>query len=188
MDAKDIAAVAKWLRSEIGVQFVVVGGSAVERVVPVATKDVDVLIDRKDWKRVDAALEGRQDASPLSPLSGSIRDTIVQIGNSRIDLEFLSDEPFRGIAPSGSFNRYVRERGSVIDRGIRYATPAVVFYMRLNAPEGWESYVPSIERDLVSGVAPRTLDDAALIAERFGLGPRTRKRIERVHQILDSHA
>ncbi|MGD0250790.1 MAG: hypothetical protein ABSB97_07915 [Thermoplasmata archaeon] len=178
MEADDVATVGKWLRSAIGVPFVVVGGSAVERIVPVATKDVDVLIDAADWDHVDSAIESRKEAAPLEPTSGTIRGTVVTIGDAKIDLEFLSDEPFSGGSKPGSFTRYVREHESVVHEGVRYATPAAVFYMRLNAPDDWRLYLPAIERDIVSGVTPRTLDAAVLIAERFGVGPTVRERVD----------
>ncbi|MGD0588927.1 MAG: hypothetical protein ABSA63_09085 [Thermoplasmata archaeon] len=178
MELQDVANVGKWLRSAIGVPFIVVGGSAVERVVPVATKDVDVLIDSSDWDAVDTALESRKDAAPLEPTGGSIRGTVVTIGNAKIDLEFLSDEPFSGRSGPGSFTRYVRQQESVVHEGVRYATPAAVFYMRLNAPDDWRLYLPTIERDIESGVTPRTLDEAVRIADHFGVGPTVRGRVE----------
>ena len=178
MELKDVAHVGEWLRSAIGVPFVVVGGSAIERVVPVATKDVDVLIDGSDWDAVDSAIESRKDAAPLEPTGGSIRGTVVTIGFAQIDLEILSDEPFSGRSGPGSFTQYVREQESVVHEGIRYATPAAVFYMRLNAPDDWRLYLPAIERDIESGVTPETLDDAVKIAEHFGVGPTVRGRVE----------
>ncbi|MFI5415659.1 MAG: hypothetical protein ACHQ16_08475 [Candidatus Lutacidiplasmatales archaeon] len=149
-----------------------------------ATKDVDVLIDGSDWAQVDTAIERRDDATALQPYRGTIRGTVVVIGGAKIDLEFLSDAPFSGTQAPGSFVRYVRDHGSVLHEGVRYATPAVVFYMRLSAPESWESYIPIIGRDIASGVPLRTLMDAVAIAARFGVEPRTRERIDFVRTLL----
>jgi|HubBroStandDraft_1064217.scaffolds.fasta_scaffold40751_3 hypothetical protein len=184
MDPHDVQRVAEWIRSSIGVQFIVVGGSAIERIVPVATKDVDVLIDESDWAKIDAAIESREEAAPLEPFGGTIRGTIVAIGGASIDLEFLSDSTFNGTREPGSFLRYVREQGSIDFDGVRYAKPAVVFYMRLNAPESWESYVPSIERDIQSGVTPSELEGAIEIANRFGVGARTTQRVAFVRSLI----
>jgi hypothetical protein len=178
MELENVANVGRWLRSAIGVPFIVVGGSAVERVVPVATKDVDVLIDGSDWDAVDSAIESCKDAAPLEPTGGSIRGTVVTIGTAQIDLEFLSDEPFSGQSGPGAFTRYVREQESVVSEGVRYATPAAVFYMRLSAPDDWRLYLPAIERDIESGITPKTLDEAVKIAYRFGVGPTIRRRVE----------
>jgi hypothetical protein len=49
----EIRAVVEWLRSEIGVPFVVVGGSAIQIEVHVATKDVDILVSGRDLAKVD---------------------------------------------------------------------------------------------------------------------------------------
>jgi hypothetical protein len=184
MDPADIARVAEWLRSEIGVPFVVVGGSAVERIVPVATKDVDVLIDRGDWPTVDSKLESNSEASPLEPTSGNIRGTVLAIGGTRLDLEFISDEPFSDTRGEGAFTKFVRERGSVLQGGVRYAIPAVVFYMRMNAPESPELYSSSIERDILAGVPESTLDEAVRIAEQFGRGAQTASQANAVRSNL----
>ncbi|MGP8077764.1 MAG: hypothetical protein ACLQD8_03690 [Thermoplasmata archaeon] len=149
-----------------------------------ATKDVDVLISGSDWSVVDSALESRRDASPLDTMSGSIRATVLAIGGVSIDLEFIAGEPFSGTAEPGAFGRYVREEGSVVYDGVRYATPAVVFYMRLNSPDDWHLYLPAIERDLQAGVPKRTLDEAARIADRFGIGPEVRERIKSLRATL----
>jgi hypothetical protein len=138
MDSEGVRRTAEWIRSTIGVPFVVVGGSAVERVVPVGTKDVDVLIDGSDWPRVDSAIEAREEATSLEPYGGTIRGTVVAIGGSRIDLEFLSDAPFSGDQLPGTFVRFVRENGSVLHDGVRYATPAVVFYMGRTPRSPWK--------------------------------------------------
>ncbi len=183
MRADEVEAVAEWLRSEVGVPFVVVGGSAIERSVAVGTKDVDVLISGDDWPSVDEALEGRADAPPLEPMSGTIRGTIVTIGRGSIELEFLSGEPFCGTRGPGEFTRYVTEKGSQKHGETRYATPEVVFYMRLSTDD-WKAYVPSIERDLHAGVNPAALDGVVTIADHFGVGSRIRERVESARKML----
>ncbi|MGI0130786.1 MAG: hypothetical protein ACREDE_09885 [Thermoplasmata archaeon] len=183
MNAAGVTEVGGWLESEIGVPFIVVGGSAIEQEVPVGTKDVDVLISEADWETVDGALENRKDASPLEPMDGTIRGTKLAIGGTLIDLEFLSPEPFSGTHPPGEFVRYVRDDGSKKRGRIRYAGPDVVFYMRLST-EHWQAYVPSIERDLNAGIDPATLDQVLALGDRFGVGERLRGRIQAVREVL----
>lgn len=183
MKADEVETVAEWLRSEIGVPFVVVGGSAIAISVPVATKDVDVLISGKDWDTVDEALEDRKDAAPLDPMTGTIRATRVAIGGSSIDLEFISGEPFCGTRTPREFVQYVREKGSVRHGGTLYATPAVVFYMRLST-EDWKAYTPSIERDLGAGVQATSLDTVVVVAEHLGTGQKIRERVAFVRDQL----
>ena len=112
MKPEDVAAVGEWLQAQIGVPFVVVGGSAIGAEVPVATKDIDVLISRRDWQKVDSTLEHHSQAAPLEPMSGTIRGTVLVIGDEKIDLEFLSDAPFTGELGPEAFLRHVKEHGS----------------------------------------------------------------------------
>jgi hypothetical protein len=99
------------------------GDSAIEQSVPVGTKDMDVLISSEDWSSVDQALEHRPDATPLDPMSGTIRGTQLSIGGALIDVEFLSGEPFCGNRTPTEFLRFVREHGSRLHLGTHYATP-----------------------------------------------------------------
>jgi hypothetical protein len=123
VEPDEIRAVAEWVRCEIGVPFVIVGGSAIRAEVRVATKDVDILVSGPDLEKADVALEGRKDAYPLDPPTGTVRGTEVSIGRSRVQVDFLSAGPFGG----DEFLRYVRGRGSVRFEGTLRARPAVVF-------------------------------------------------------------
>lgn len=172
-------AVAEWLQSEIGVPFVVVGGSAIEIEVAVATKDVDILVSGRGLAKVDSAMEGRKDAYPLEPTTGTIRGTEVSIGRATIPVDFLSAGPFGG----DDFFRYVRDRGSEPYEGTLRARPEVVFYMRLSLGD-WRENIPSIERDLRVGVPEATLDEAVNVARRFGRERRIGKRVEAVRTTL----
>lgn len=135
-----------WLRSEIGVPFVLVGGSAIRIALPVGTKDVAVLVSAADLEKADSLIEGRRDAYPLQPATGTIRGTEVSIGESRVQVDFLSAGPFGG----DEFLSFVRSRGSLRYEDILRARPAVVFYMRL-ALDDWRENIPSIERISASG-------------------------------------
>jgi hypothetical protein len=177
----EIRAVVEWLRSEIRVPFVVVGGSAIQIEVQVATKDVDILVSDRDLSTVDSTMEGRADAYPLDPATGTIRGTTVAIGRSSIQVDFLSAGPFGG----DDFLRYVRDRGSRSYEGALRARPEVVFYMRLSLDD-WRENIPSIERDLRVGVPESTLDGAVGVARRFGRGRRLRERVEAVRKTLQS--
>jgi len=175
MNPQTVRKVAAWIRSELRVPFVVVGGSAIERHVSVGTKDVDVLIAVGDWSSLDSALEHRRDATPLDPSTGTIRGTVLMLPEGRVDVEFISGQPFSGSRPGDDFVVYVRNYRSSISHGIRYADEAVVFYMRL-AVDGWEANGPGILRDLRAGVPGSTLDAAVEIGRRFGRQSEIRER------------
>jgi hypothetical protein len=179
VEPDEVRAIAEWVRSAIGVPFVIVGGSAIAAEVSVGTKDVDVLVSGTDLERADRAVERREDAYPLDPGSGTIRGTEVTIGDSRIQVDFLSAEPFGGDA----FLRYVRGRGSVRYEGTLRARPTVVFYMRLSLDD-WRENIPSIERDLRLGLPESNLDGAVVVARRFGRGERIQSRVQTVRRVL----
>jgi hypothetical protein len=181
VDVDDVRKVVEWVRSEIGVPFVVVGGSAIllDTPDPIVTKDVDVLVSGRDLERADRAVEGRSDAPPLDPATGTIRGTKVPIGDSSIDIGFLSASAFGG----QPFLEYVRTSGSVPYDGTRRAKPAVVFYMRLLLDE-WEANIPSIERDIGKGIPETTLDRTISIASRFGKEKVIRQRVAATRRIL----
>jgi hypothetical protein len=180
---EEIEAVAEWLR-ELDIQFVIVGGSAIERSIAVGTGDVDVLIAVGQWEAIEKALENNRQATPLEPYSGTIRPTRLKLGTSVIDLEFISGEPFAGTHSADEFIEYVRNYRSEKSKGVRYATPPVVWYMRLSIDDQWEQYASKIRRDIISGVPASTLDAVVDIGDHFGVGDRIRERVGFVRRIL----
>ncbi len=179
VDVEEVRAVVRWLRSEIGVPFAVVGGSAILPEVPVGTKEVDILVSGPDLEKVDRRMEDRADAPPVEPATGTIRGTEVAIGGSSIQVDFLSGSAFGG----PEFIGYVLGPGSKAFAGVRRARPAVVFYMRLALDE-WRENVPSIERDLRVGIPESTLDGAVAVARRFGRGAKVAYRVAEVRRLL----
>lgn len=185
MSARQARSVARWVRDELRVPFVVVGGSAIMERYDVGSKDVDLLIAVGDWARLDNSLENRRDATPLEPASGTIRSTRVVIGSSTVDVEFISGQPFSGKRDADDFIHYVRAyRSHVVDE-VPYAHPAVVFYMRLGPGiEGWELNFESIRRDLRFGVPIETLDEVVMIARHFGVDEVLSERVQWVKERL----
>lgn len=182
MNRKDVEAVAHWLRGH-GVDFVVVGGSAIERNVPVGTEDIDLLIAVGAWGAVEEAVATTKAATPLDPSSGTIRGTLLPVGARRVDVEFIAGGPFGGQRGGDAFLRYVRHTRSTESRGIRFADPPVVWYMRL-AIDDWEPYVFKILRDARAGVPVSTLEGVLEIARRFGVRSKLRPRVELARRAL----
>jgi hypothetical protein len=178
-----VRAVARWLDS-LGISYVVVGGSAIERIAEVGTKDVAVLIAISDWGPIDRLLEHRREAPPLEPMYGTIRGTIVQLGSERFDVEFLSGEPFAGNRSGDDFLAYVRKHRSITDDGVRFANPDVVWYMRLST-DVWEQYVQKIRLDIRGGLSIDILSAVVDIGDHFGVGERMRERTKFVRETLD---
>ena len=188
MKAEQVERVAKWVERDLHIPCVVVGGSAIERLAPVGTKDVDLLIAVGDWAPLDSALEHRHDATPLEPLTGTIRGTTAMVGSDRIDVEFVSGEPFCGRRDPDDFIDYVRRRRSVLANGIRYSSPGVVFYMRLSIDDDWKWYVHSVVRDLTNHERPvplSALDETVAVARHFGRRTPILERVRWVRQQLE---
>ena len=178
MNPRMVDRVARWIRDQLRVPFVVVGGSAIEHRYEVGSKDVDLLIGVGDWDPLDRALEGRRDATPLEPTGGTIRGTEVTLGGSRVEVEFISGQPFCGNLTPDDFVRYVRVHRSTKAGGVAYADPSVVFYMRLGPGIlDWEANVYSIQRDLTAGVPLQTLDGAVAVGRHFGVGDVISERV-----------
>lgn len=178
MKPRTVEEVAHWVRDQLRIPFVVVGGSAIEHQYEVGSKDVDLLIGVGDWTPLDRALEERRDATPLEPMGGTIRGTEVTLGGSRLEVEFISGQPFCGNRAPDDFIRYVLKHRSAEAGGVTYADPSVVFYMRLGPGiEAWEANLYSIQRDLRAGVPLGTLDEAVAIGRHFGVGDVIAERV-----------
>lgn len=182
MNFAEVVRVARWL-DRLGPPYIVVGGSAIERLYRVGTKDVDVLIATRAWEELDRALEGRRDATPLEPYNGTIRGTRLLLDGRAIDLEFISGEPFCGSRKPEAFVRYIRRYHSVARSGVPFADPATVWYMRLSISD-WETYALKIEQDLRAGVPAATFEDTLRIADHFGVRPLMSERVASVRRVL----
>jgi predicted nucleotidyltransferase len=175
----EILRASQWLK-EIEVRFVVVGGSAVQQKVRSGTSDVDVLILIGDWDRVKEAISKDRRATPLEINDErQMGGTEVQLGGLEpTTIEFLSAQPFSGARPPDDFVEYVRDYRSELIGGVRYATPAAVWYIRLALDEWWEAYVSKIRQDVVAGIPQdETLAQVIEIADRFGMGVKIRERV-----------
>ena len=174
---EQVRKVADWLHG-LGVRFIVVGGSAIVLHYEAGTLDIDVLILVGDWKPVADALLKSPLATPLTPDEGQLRGTQVRLGGIEpIDLEFLSAEPFSGTRSPDEFVEYVRTYRSEKVGDVRYASPAVVWYIRLSIEGLWDQYVSRIRRDIVAGVPEATFDVVVEIADHFGVGEKMRERV-----------
>jgi hypothetical protein len=182
MNRAEVVELTRWL-DRLGIEYVVVGGSAIEFRHSVGTKDVGPLIAVGDWAPLDQAIQGRPDASPLEPFTGTIRGSRVQLGTQLVDVEFISGKPFCGGRRPDDFVRFVRSRRSTLYRGVHFANPSVVWYMRLSTRD-WETYILKIEQDLRAGVPRGTMDDVLEIAGHFGVRPLLVDRVDFVRQTL----
>ncbi|MCI4368551.1 MAG: hypothetical protein L3K09_03180, partial [Thermoplasmata archaeon] len=107
MNADDIELIAERLR-KLGVEFVVVGGPALERRFGVGTGDVDLLVAVGDFDALEHAFEDRNDVAPFEP-SGTIGSTRILVRSGWVEVEFIVGTPFSGAQSGDAFVAYVGE-------------------------------------------------------------------------------
>lgn len=174
MTEPSVADAAALLR-EHAVSFVVVGGQAVARTVPTGTSDVDVMVTTSDFESTIALLL-KDKRIRLRGLREGV--ALFAVESSRgMGLDVLDAAPFAGERSGEEFFRFLREEESTETDGIRYASPALVWYTRLLATR-WRAYAEKILVNIVDGADASLLVRVERIAQRFGtqglLGERVR--------------
>ncbi len=168
--------------AELGVPFVVVGGSALEREFSVGTSDVDLLVLVGDFQSLEELLADRKDMGPFEP-TGNIGTAQVLVGSGWTEVEFITGSSFSGRQSGDSFVRYVRDYRSEKRAGVRWARPEVVWYMRLSTDD-WQLYVIKIHRDLRAGVPASTFDGVLDVARHFGVEEKIRGRVGKAQEVV----
>jgi len=183
ISASDISALAKELH-RIDIEFIVVGGSAMERTYPVGTGDIDVIVALKDYEQV---IEKLRDNSRFQKVDygETITGSEFRVGTRRITVEFLNPILYSGAREPDEFIDYVRRHRSKVEDNIVFADPEVVWYMRL-ATDYYTAYVYKIRRDVTAGV-PRdqTLGKVMGVARHFGTAEKIGSRIKETRLVLD---
>jgi len=170
---------------EIGIDYIVVGGSAIEnKGWDIGTYDIDFVLTTKGFSE----LEDRLKESPRFKVVDKIKTMIeseFMYENTWRTVEFLDPEYFSGKKSGDEFIDYVKRYRST-KKDIGYvADPEVVFYMRLVITD-WEIYVQKILRDIKAGLPVTVLDDVMDIAETLGLKEKMKSRVEYTKEIVGS--
>jgi hypothetical protein len=166
-----------------GIDYVVVGGAAIERRHRIGTLDVDVAIALRDYARILETLRAHPRVRHVEDL-GTMAGCEFRVGTRWVDVELIKPALFSGRLPPDAFIDYVkRYRSERTDVG-PVATPGVVFYMRLAIPD-WEVYVQKILRDVRAGVPQATLDEALAIAGHFGVRSTVEPRVRRAREMIE---
>jgi hypothetical protein len=179
--ADEIEAIAEKLR-HLGIVFVVVGGSALEREYAVGTGDVDLLVAVGDFDSLEEAFRDRRDIAPFEP-TGTIGSTKIIVASGWVEVEFIVGSPFSGDQRGDAFVRYVREYRSDPRGSVRWARPEIVWYMRL-CTEDWRMYVTKIRRDVRAGVPESTFDRVLDVAEHFHIAKKIGSRVDEARGAL----
>ncbi|MEK6838906.1 MAG: hypothetical protein AABY08_04115 [Candidatus Thermoplasmatota archaeon] len=159
------------------------GGASLERTFPIGTGDIDVAVALKDYPRVLETLRRHPRVRNVEPL-GTKSGSEFRIGTRWVDVEFINPRPFAGNRPPDDFIDYVRRHRSERTDVATFATPEVVWYMRL-AIGDWEVYVQKILRDVRAGVPPSLLDKVLDIAKHFDVLEVLRPRVEQARKMIE---
>ena len=164
------------------VDYVVVGGAAIERQYRIGTLDIDVVVALKDYASVLQKMATNPRVRDLDDL-GTMAGCKFRVGTRWVDVEFINPKLFCGKLAPDRFIDYVKRHRSEQTPFGPCAVPGVVWYMRLAVPD-WQTYIQKILRDFRAGVPGDILDDALAIAEHFGvrelIGPRGRQAREMI--------
>jgi hypothetical protein len=155
------------------VQYVVVGGQAIGKSIR-ATGDVDVMVTATDYADTIAALQSDEDLEFRWEDQGVARFAMRLVGGEFLDV--LNASKFTGSREGRKFFIFLIEEESTQRDGIRYATPAAVWYTRLMIPR-WRHYSDKILQDLLGGVGAGRMRRVVEIAHRFGTEETLRKRV-----------
>ena len=159
------------------------GGASLERTFPIGTGDIDVAVALKDYPRVLETLRRHPRVRNVEDL-GTMAGSEFRIGTRWVDVEFINPRPFAGNRPPDDFIDYVRRHRSERTDVATFATPEVVWYMRL-AIGDWEVYVQKILRDVRAGVPPSLLDKVLDIAKHFDVLEVLRPRVEQARKMIE---
>ena len=159
------------------------GGASLERTFPIGTGDIDVAVALKDYPRVLETLRRHPRVRNVKDL-GTMAGTEFRIGTRWVDVEFINPRLFAGKRPPDDFIDYVRRHRSERTDVATFATPEVVWYMRL-AIGDWEVYVQKILRDVRAGVPPSLLDKVLDIAKHFDVLEVLAPRVEQTRKMIE---
>lgn len=115
---------------------------------------------------------------------GTVAACEFRIGTRWVDVEFINPRLFAGKRPPDDFIDYVRRHRSERTDVATFATPEVVWYMRL-AIGDWEVYVQKILRDVRAGVPPSLLDKVLDIAKHFDVVEVLAPRVEQARKVIE---
>lgn len=166
-----------------GVDYVVVGGAAIERHYRIGTMDLDFAVALKDYLSVLEKMTANPRVRGLEDV-GTMAGCKFRVGTRWVDVEFINPKLFGGKLPPDHFIDYVKRYRSEQTAFGPCATPGVVWYMRLAVPD-WQTYVQKILRDLRAGVPEKTLADSLAIAKHFGVGELIESRVRQAREMIE---
>jgi len=179
-----VGAVDRVLRRH-DIRYVVVGGQAVARSAATATVDVDVMVTTADYRDAIARLE--QDPELTKAWDGGAVCRFGLRSRPGIPLDVVDAGAFAGLRPGAEFFSFLEGEESTEVEGIRYASPAAVWYTRLMTKR-WRAYAEKIVTNVVDGLGVAVLARVEAIGRRFGTESALRPRLQYVQEELDARS
>jgi hypothetical protein len=164
-----------------GVEFVFVGGVAIEQRFPSATRDFDVMVVPKGYARAVELIDRDPAVVSMSRGPAEMPGGHVLVRGTLVRFDLLDPAAYSGVRPGGEFYDFVARYRSDVTRLGRVARPEVVWYMRL-VIDDWELYVSKILRDLRAGAPWTIATKVDHVARRFGVQPIVRARMEQLRE------
>ena len=168
------------------IEYIVVGGQAVAKEVPVMTQDLDVMVALRDFDSAISRLRkepvfGRPDRQAwIARYEARSPDRPGEVA----DVDLLNGRPYCGDLTPDEFFDYLRDRWTVDGELGRTARPQVVWYTRLLAVGFWGGYALKVVRDLRAGAPAAWFDGVQEIAARTGTSKVIEDRIAYVRDMI----
>jgi len=174
----DVRLVARKLQ-DLGRRYPVVGGAAMDQLVPTSTDDVDLMLTVSQFEPIIEKLS--HDLEVYINVSGNIAGGHVSMDGRKIEFDLLNPSSFSGRRSGDEFFDYVLKHRSKQTELGPTAQPQVVWYTRLMVPD-WETYIQKIVRDLGNGAPWRWIEGVKAIARRFGTANLLASRINELQE------
>lgn len=165
------------------IEYVVVGGAAIERHHRIGTLDLDFAVALKDYPGVLEKLATHPRVRDLEDV-GTMAGCKFRVGTRWVDVEFINPTLFHGRRSPDHFIDYVRRYRSERTEVGPCATRGVVWYMRLAVPD-WQIYVQKILRDFRAGVPEETLDEVLAIADHLEIREFIEPRVREAREMIE---
>ena len=168
------------------IEYLVVGGQAVAREMPVMTQDLDVMVALRDFDTAIARLRkepmfGREERKEW--IARWEAHSRVRPGEVA-DVDLLNGRPYCGELTPDAFFDYLRKNWTIDGELGPTVRPPVVWYTRLLAVGFWGGYALKVIRDLRAGAPRAWLDGVREIARTTGTLTTINERIAYVEDAV----
>lgn len=165
------------------VEFIIVGGAAIEAEIPSVSRDIDALVLSRDYARAARELGTDPKVVSISNEPGSLASGHFLSSGTLVRYELLDPTAYSGTRSGEMFFEFVRRYHGRTTKMGTVARPWVVWYMRL-VIEDWRTYVEKILRDLRAGAPWGWIGKVRVVALKLGTADRIAPRIDELREVV----